>query len=69
MDDGAFAFLDTIALMRNPEHADKVKNLFMMMKLYVDGNGSIKDDSGEELQIEKDALYVKEANKSEKKAE
>lgn len=68
MDDGAFAFLDTIALMRNPEHADKVKNLFLMMKLYVDGDGSIKTDMGEELQIEKNALYVKETNKNKAKA-
>jgi hypothetical protein len=40
----------------------------MMMKLYVDGDGFIKDDSGEELQIEKDALYAKEASKIETEA-
>jgi hypothetical protein len=68
MDEGSFAFLDTITLMRSIEHADKVKNLFMMMKLYVDGDGFIKDDSGEELQIEKDALYAKEESKIETEA-
>lgn len=65
IDDGAYAFLDTIALMRNIEHADKVRNLFLMMKLYVDGDGFIKEESGEELQIDKNALYAKIDEKAE----
>jgi len=61
-DDTGYAFLDVITLMRDVRYADKVKDLFAMMKLFADGEARILDED-EVSEIPKDALNVSEPHK------
>jgi len=55
LDDNSYAFLDTISLMRDIRYSDKVKDLFAMMKLFVDGEARILDEN-EVKEIPKNAM-------------
>lgn len=54
-DENSYAYLDILTLLRNVKYADKVKELFSMLKLYADGQAKIVD-GGEVSEIPHNAL-------------
>jgi hypothetical protein len=60
MDENSFMFLDLVSMIRDPEHKDKALELFTAIKLFLDGEARLLDDTEhKEIKMSKDFLTIK----------